>query len=221
MSEVLKRLSNVTIIDRLELVKLKGEEMAQVMVEANNDNTKPVRVIDNIAMFFSDDALFEAMELNSPDLKLIAEYRGVKFEDEDLFVIAKMVALKDRIAADLLALVPPPPPYEFATAPRDWKLETSGIVISKTRIYRKGNSEYCIGHKTLEKVWNKVAPRWADETISHRGQTLMYIAAGGYNSRSVEQYDESIKIGCQRIQRYELEAVALKLGWTFPEVTKK
>lgn len=219
MSEVLKRLSNVTIIDRLELVKLKGEEMAQVMVEANNDNTKPVRVIDNPSMFFSDDALFEAMELNSPDLKLIAEYRGVKFEDEDLFVIAKMVALKDRIAADLLALVPPPPPYEFATAPRDWKLETSGIVISKTRIYRKGNSEYCIGHKTLERVWKTVSKQWAAGEKGSR--YLMSVSAGGYHGRDVRLDDGDLKIGCQRIKRYELEALALKMGWDFPEVTKK
>lgn len=221
MSEVLKRLSNVTIVDRIALVKLKGDEMAQVMVEANNDNTKPVRVIDNPAMFFSDDALFEAMELNSPDLKLIAEYRGIKFGDEDLFVLQKVVELKNRVAAELLAMVPPPPPYKFGEVPADWKLETSGIVFGKSRLYRKGNSEYCIGYVALEKVWNKVAPRWADETFQHRGQTVMYVSASGYNSRGVDQHDSYIKIGCQRIQRYELEAVALKLGWTFPEVPKK
>lgn len=215
MTEVLKRLSNVTIVNRLALVKLKGDEMARVMIEASNDPTKPVRVIDNMSAFFSDDALFAAMEFNSPELKLIAEFRGIKFADEDLFVLSKVVDLKDRVAADLLAMVPPLPPYQFGVAPKDWSLETSDITIGKTRIYRKGRSEYCIGHKTLERVWNALSKKWA--AGEHNSRHVMNVSAGGYHSRDVRLEHDVVRIGCQSIQRYELEAVALQLGWDFPE----
>jgi hypothetical protein len=218
MSNVFKRLSNVTIVDRTVLVKLKGDDLAAAMVEASNDPTKPVRVIDNPVTFFSDAALFTAMEFNSPELKLIAEFRGIKFADEDLFVLSKVVDLKDRVKADLLAqipLAPPPPPYPFAKVPDGWTYEDN-IVVKGNMISRK-YSDYRISLKQLERLWNRGALYW----LKQSNDDLLNVQAGGHHReasffRKGERGEERIVIGCQEIHRYEIEQVALKLGWTFP-----
>lgn len=218
MSEVLKRLSNVTIVDRGALVKLKGDELAAVMIEASNDPTKPVRVIDNIAFFFSDDALFNAIDTNSADLALIAEYRGVKFDDADRFVITKAIELRERIRQDLISLTPPPPPYPFKKLPDGWTF-ADNIAIKGIMVRRiKGNTSYSISLKQLEKVWNMAVRYWLKLSSTDR----ISIQAGGDIRRATayrtgEDGAERVTIGCQEILRYELEQVALNQGWVFPE----
>lgn len=205
-----------TIIDRNKLNKLKADEMNTVLAAAYTGGAT-VHIIDNVNTFFDDTALFQALETNSPLLSLILEKRGVQVSEEDMFIVGKYVALVNRLGADLLALIPPPPPYTFADVPEGWTVATQ-IVFGKTMIKRKtGNRDYGIGFKALEAIWNRASKRWAGQIELSR---YVSVRAGGY-SKEANINDDNIRVGCQTIQRYEIEQVALHLGWAFPEVKSK
>lgn len=201
-----------TVVDRAQLNKLKADEMNNVLAEAYKDGANVV-IIDNVKTFFDDTALFGALETNSPLLPLILEKRGVTVSQEDMFIVQKFIELNDRIKTDLAALVPPLPPYTFATVPDNWSVEKN-LKIGTTRIMRKiNNSGYGIGIKTLKQVWAHASKYWAGHAVGRHGPS---IRVSDYN-RTPYVNTNHITIGCQQVERYEIEQLALHLGWDFPE----
>ena len=220
MTEVFKTLSNAIIVSRPALAALKGPEMETALATIYSNPAVPVRIVDNMGIFFSDQSLLDAINSNSEDLAVIAEFRGIVFGDDEKFVITKMAELRARVAAELLANKPSAiEAWKFAAVPSGWTVDEH-IKIKKTTISRKtGDTGYTIGIKTLEKVWNMAAAYWAGSATRDR----VDVQAGGYNRTATcykrgEDGVERVNIGCQTIKRFELEQVALRMGWTFPEV---
>lgn len=221
MSDIVTVLKAGTIVDRAKLNKLKADEMNTVLAAAYTGGAT-VHIIDNVKTFFDDTALFQALETNSDLLPLILEQRGVTVSEEDMFIVGKYVALVNRLGADLLALIPPPPPYTFADVPEGWTVEAN-LNLGKVSLRRKkSNSQgdgtgYTVGYKGLQTIWNHASKYWAGQ-ITNR--TTPAIRASDY-SRTGYVYDNKVEIGCQTVRRYELEQIALHLGWDFPEVKSK
>ena len=204
------------VVDRAGLNKLKTVDMAATLAEIYSKG-KQVHLVDNVKQFLGTPSLIKALDDNSPALPLILEARGVALNDDDVDIVRQFAEVKQHVLDRLAALVPPAPPYPFAEVPEDWSVDTHIKFQTKQIKRAKGNTDYSIGYKTLEKVWGHAAAVWAGNS---KDRLFNGIQAGGY-WRDVQVHDSFVEIGCQRIQRYELEQVAVDRGWTIPEVKQE
>lgn len=210
--DFITELNSGIVVDRNGLNKLKTADLAAVLSDIYSKG-KPVRIEDNVRAFFGNTNLFRALEANADGLNLILEQRGVVLSDLQKAVISDFWELKLNVQDQLDLLAPPVPSYQFAEVPEGWSVDTHIKFLSKSVKRAKGNTDYTIGYKTLEKVWDHAAAVW---TNNKKDRRLSDVQAGGYY-RDVHVQDDRVDIGCQRVQRYELEQVALKQGWKFPE----
>jgi hypothetical protein len=195
------------IMQKSDLVAMDPAKMTEFMAEISVSG-KPIRFVDSIPYFFSTKNVLACVdEVDVESLKLIAEHREMVITDEEYELMSRMKVLK----ASLIARIETSKmDYPFAKVPDGWSVETS-LHISKTTVNRVRN-DYTITIKTLEKIWNMASKQWAgDETATAR----MNINASGY-SRTAVVGKNKIDIGCQRIERFEIEQVAVHFGWEFP-----
>ena len=217
MTEVAIKLTAGTVVDRQLLNKVKSEDLAAVMASIYADPTKQVIVVDNVTQFFSTKNLVTALDTNASELPLILEHRGITLNDDDIDVVRQFSEVKQHVLDRIAALTPPPPPYEFAAVPADWEIDDR-IKFNQSSVRRMNDTSYSISHKMLREVWDACRRHWAGIKKCRRRD--VYVRASGY-SNYLEVSDTHIDIGCQRIQRFELEQVALRLGFDFPVVTVK
>lgn len=203
------------VVDRAGLNKLKTDEMATSLAEIYGKG-KTVMIMDNVRGFFSNANLFRALEGNAEGLDLILEQRGIELTEDQKDLVTNFNNLKAYINDQIAALTPPPPPYPFATVPEGWDVETHIKFTTNTIRRIKGGTDYAIGIKACKNLWDWVAPYWAGN-VDSLGRRSHYVRASGYGNYA-EPDRTSIDIGCQTIRRHELEQVALKMGWDFPEV---
>ena len=212
MTEVAIKLIAGTVVDRQLLNKVKSEDLAAVMAGIYADPKTQVIVVDNVAQFFSTKNLLTALDQNAVELPLILEYRGITLNADDIDVVRQFSEVKQHVMDRIAALTPPPPPYPFAEVPEDWDIEAK-IKFNTASIRRMDNTSYSISNKMLKEVWEAAAGHWTGGDKVHRG--TLYVRASGY-SNWLEVYDNHIALGCQKIQRFELEQVALRMGWDMP-----
>ena len=212
MTEVAIKLISGTVVDRQLLNKVKSEDLAAVMAGIYADPKTQVIVVDNVAQFFSTKNLLTALDQNAVELPLILEYRGITLNADDIDVVRQFSEVKQHVMDRIAALTPPPPPYPFAEVPEDWDIEAK-IKFNTASIRRMDNTSYLISNKMLKEVWEAAAGHWTGGDKVRRG--TLYVRASGY-SNWLEVYDNHIEIGCQKIQRFELEQVALRMGWDMP-----
>jgi hypothetical protein len=217
MTEVAIKLTTGTVVDRQLLNKVKSEDLAAVMAGIYADPKTQVIVVDNVAQFFSTKNLLTALDQNAAELPLILEYRGITLNADDIDVVRQFSEVKQHVMDRIAALTPPPPPYPFAEVPADWDIEAK-IKFNTASIRRMSDTSYSISNKMLKEVWDRSAQTWSGKMSV--GRRELFVRAAGYNNW-LEVYDERIEIGCQKIQRFELEQVALRMGWDFPAVTVK
>ena len=211
--DFINELNSGIVVDRNGLNKLKTADMAATLAETYAKG-KQVVLVDNVKQFFGNTNLFKALEGNTDGLELILEKRGIELTDDQKALVVNFNNLKGYIQDQIAALTPPPPPYPFADVPDGWSVETH-IKFQVKQIKRaQGNTDYSVGYKTLEKIWTHAAAYWAGLSKDRR---LNGVQAGGY-WRDVHVNDTYIEVGCQRVQRYELEQVAVARGWALPEV---
>lgn len=97
------------------------------------------------------------------------------------------------------------PPYPFAANPQGKpKLEF-------TNTHVKNGSGYKLTLRQAKLIWDQAAPFWASGKRPER----LDVQADGY-SRGVSFYDNHIEIGCQNVSRWQVEQLALQMGWDFP-----
>jgi len=213
MSTVAIKLKSGTVVDRKKLNALQSAEMQETLTSLYSTIGARIVIVDNTYEFFSKRSLLAALDSNDPNLDLIVEKAGVQITQDDMDIIKKFGELKNRILDAYDANIPAVP-YPFQTVPEDWTVDNN-VEITVTHVRRKNNKEYQIGLKTLEKLWNKASPWWANGSKANTHPGYMTIQASGY-SRDAMFTSNQINIGCQTIQRYELEQIAQHLGWNIP-----
>lgn len=204
-------LSKAVIVDRAGLNKLPTNEMAPALAEIYGRD-KPVIIMDNTASFFSDTSLFSKLDNNGPDLDMILEKRGIILTEEQWGVITSFHDLKGYILTQIEALRPPPPPYEFAKVPDGWTVLTH-LRVSKSRVIRHPGNGYYMTIKQAQQLWEYASQYWAGNTKDRFGVGREY----GTHWKVPEFTNTSIRVGCQEVQRYEMEQLALSQGWVFPQ----
>lgn len=143
------------------------------------------------------------------------ETSGVQLTDDEKAAVKAIESIRAKFEATFGL---PTPPYPFAAVPEGvdpmakLTVKTTGSRPTVTR----GN--YTISLKRAKILWLQASKLWlANETKKQTGRLAYgtYTTYAGY-SRSPDIRPNSIDIGCQTINRYELEALALNQGWEFP-----
>ena len=212
--ELITEVGDASVVDRQKLNKLSTEELAATLAALYSKKDHTVLIVDNPRNFFSTKNLMRELDTNGEGLHVILKYRGVKLTDAQIETIELFAHVKAAIEDQLIAMTPPVPPYPFADVPEDWSIETHIKFLSKQVRRAQGNTDYAIGYKTLERIWNHAAAVWSG---NRQGRAIGNLSIAGY-WRDTNVQDNYVSIGCQRIQRYELEQVAQARGWAFPEV---
>jgi hypothetical protein len=177
---------------------------------------KKIIVVDNIATFFSrknfKNILDNILTVEYADLKLeaIAKYNDYSISFEEIQLIKNTRLIEKNIISgvfnkDKTVNIDG---YEFAPVPEDWIL-SENIEITDKSIKRVG-FPYMIGHKSLLQVWVKARDYWKTGS----GKDYFSVRASG-QYRNTYLFKDSIKIGCQTVKRFELEQVAVELGFPF------
>jgi hypothetical protein len=203
-------LNSGIVVERTAFEKLKNEDLGAGLAKIYSEN-KPVVIVRSAQAFFNRENLIKVIDSNDQTaLPIILEKLGIEFTDEFKVVITSFARIKAQIL-ESLQLSPASNVYTFADVPKNWSIDQ--LKITDRNIYRKNNSNYSIGHKTLERIWKYASNIWIGNT---RGPEFT-VSAAGYSSRNVSVQTDTVYVGCQSIERFELEAVAQKLGWEFPE----
>lgn len=211
MTEVAIKLTAGTVVNRQLFNRVESEDLAEVMADIYADAAKQVIVVDDVTQFFSTKNLITALDTNASELPLILEHRGITLNADDIDVVRQFSEVKQHVLDAIIAALTPLP-YEFAAVPAEWDIDLR-IKFNQSSVRRIDNTSYSLSHKTLRKVWDACSSHWAGSWRPWHQD--VYVRASGY-SNYLEIYDDHIEIGCQKIQRYELEQVALRMGFDFP-----
>lgn len=205
-------LNSAVVVDRTGLQKQKTDAMNQALAGIYQSG-KTVIMVDSATAFFSNKNLLKTMEdpESIADFSVILEHHGVQLSAEEFDMLVSYHALKQRIKDIIQSQIPS---YPFADVPDDWSAETH-LTFLKHSIRRTNDTNYSIGVKILESIWKRASAYWAGHS---KNTSIGTIRASGYYREGTILAD-AVKIGCQQIRRYEIEQVALKLGWAFPEET--
>lgn len=202
------------VVQRSVLASAKQDALTELMNQIATSGKKML-VVENLNEFFGIPNLINAVNKGDTEtLTVVAEKQEIEINAYDLDLIDAFGRFKDNLIAAANAKLPP---YTFATVPEGWTV-TDNLTVGKQSVSRrKGETGHSIGIKTLERVWKAASLVWnGDQGAIRRVDS---ISASGYN-RDAHIKPAMVEIGCQTIQRYELEQVALHMGWTFPEKLK-
>lgn len=201
-------------LDHSVLKRMGADEMTAAMLQFYHAEYPPV-VVDNLRTFFSLSNLEKELIEPGTWVPFLLAERGIQVTPEEIETLMRATAIRKRLleAAREAGGVD----YPFARVPDGWVFDDVIEVKTNTVRRKTGDTGYSIGHKSLLKVWKAVSPVWAG--FRKRDEVdLGYVDASGYRGRSVSfDRDGNVKIGCQTIQRFELEQVAVHMGWDMPK----
>ena len=107
--------------------------------------------------------------------------------------------------------------YQAETPPESFKVIDSFVITNK-RIARvnETNSDHYLTANDFKKIFNRCLNTWKDGTEL---PSFRFRRSNG-NAHTIDIRTDRVEIGCQRLQRYEAEALAIELGFyglPFPE----
>lgn len=207
-------LSKNFVVQRSVMITSKPDVLTDLMNKIATSGKKMI-VVDMLNEFFGVPNLINAINKGDTEtLTVVAEKQGIEVSAYDLDLIHAFGALKEKFLSLAKAKLPP---YTFAAVPEGWTIAGDLNIGKQSISRRKGETGYSIGIKTLERLWQVASAVW--NGVEGASRKINSISASGYNRDGTIKNDH-ITIGCQTIQRFELEQVALHLGWAFPEVVK-
>jgi hypothetical protein len=214
ISKKYEELKSAIVIER-SLFEEKNDVISEFIYDKMSSSSGVI-VVDKLSTFFSKTNFESLMHRASVEkdwalkLRAIGEKRGFAISVDTMNAIANFANLKRELIGELFQINSAiGSSYELADVPKNWNIETA-FKFNKTTV---SNGNYSIGYKTAEKIWNIVSPIWAGSVLPTKRQ---YVTIGSY-SRHLEIHKDQVGIGCQTVKRFEVEQIALKMGWAFPE----
>ena len=215
MTDTYITVNDTLIVDKSAMGRMDDCQLTDFLAAVSQAPARTIRVVPNIKQFVSKKSLTDALiegNGNITEVSTLAAYIGASVSDSDAVLIMNFHRLKQRLLEQHDTFTKKnAPTYPFAKIPDAWDIERE-LVFGKSYISRTNGGSYTIGYKTLQSIWNTARPYWGD--ASGKCPKNLSIRASGC-SRFASIKRDQVEIGCQRIQRYELEQVALRLGWDF------
>lgn len=167
---------------------------------------KTVRYVDSLTDFFDPKARYAAFVKSG-----FTDTQGVTLTTAEIDALKLVDSIKDKFktAFTVAAATPPKPAYVKAPVPANIKDPLSGITIGAKALKRNG---YSLSRSAFEKtIWPQARDFWRGERSS--SYTNNFRAEG--TTRYATFSNSALSIGCQTLQRYQVEALAEKLGLEF------
>jgi hypothetical protein len=202
-------LASGMVLDRSVFVGQTVAEMKATLDTVKGARLKALTVIENGATFFTAANMLELIKASDQNYKLIAEKAGVTLRDDDVAAIVTAEATKKAIEAQM---IPPIPPYPFATVPDGWKVTDYFELCNGDKSFRRKGRTESIGLVQAELIWRYLSEPWSKGGV---------IYSKYFRDNRVCQEGDDIRVGCQRAKRFEIEQIAIWRGWKFPEPAKK
>lgn len=161
-----------------------------------------VRYVDNLKTFFDPKARY-AEFVKSGDTQ------GVELSDEEKNALKLIEGIKSKFDAAFTLPTPPKAPYVKVDLPRNVRNPLSSVTVSGGSVRRSG---YSLPIAEVKKLWEDAREFWRSGKSSGELSGRRF---SGDRYRTPRITAKSVAIGCQRIKRYELEALAAKQGWEF------
>lgn len=215
MTDPVYRTSSGTVIDREVLLKKSSAELIEIF-EAVRYSANRVLVVDRAATFFTVNNMIKLIEANNPDYVLISDKLDKRLTLSQIEAIQTAVSLKNT----LLDNAPNPTNYTFETiVPEGWAFEDNYEIYGNGKYIKRTNAlegqRYSATLAQAERLWMFCVPSWADWNLLSQPRKLAYFHISG-DSRRCDVSEHYVQVGCQRVNRYELEQLALNQGWKFP-----
>jgi len=214
MTDYAIKLNSGTVVSRPRLNSLAAGELSAALQDLYQTPGAVVKIVDDFKKFFSVDSLLTAMDTSDlTDLNLIADHLKITIDQADLDAVRRAAEVKTKIqTAAAVAQEALRPAYPFWEVPVGWTV-SDRLTITATHVYRKGSADRRLGVRTLQTLWERVSPYWAGNVGS--------VSIDNISRHYTYAYSNRVEVGCQTIQRYELEQLALHQGWEFPKVDIK
>jgi hypothetical protein len=213
---ILYILNSGIVLDRTALASLNSAQTEETLATIRSaPRGASLRVVDNAQTFFTAGNLIAALKAGSDDARLIADHVRITLNAGDVSVIKRAEELQAEIIEKMKPVLPP---YKFATTPVGWAIEDD-LNIGKARVSRKRafagvGRGYPLSLLQARRIWDVASKVWNGDESAPR--SVLGVRADGY-SRNAYIQSSRVEVGCQNIQRYELEQLALNRGWPFPE----
>jgi hypothetical protein len=200
---------NVTYIDNTRFNVLSIQKRNEVMLFVASLGAMPLSFIDSFVPLMTKRTIIEnikegkdvslslaLLELDTVTPKMLTDLREARIQ-YDIALAPIVVAIQGMTSS-----------YPFVTdAPSNSKPLT---LISNGK--KVSNGPHSMGIATAKRIFALAIKHWSAgrNSVTHAG----YQSIDGYN-RNPEIRKDFIEIGCQTIQRYDVEQFALAQGWDF------
>lgn len=197
-TDLFKVLSAVVLVNAPVFRKVSANNLPKAFADLN-ESGKPLIFEENITKLTHTPSVITRMS-QGEDVSISLELLDVALSPIEQSAI--------RLYHQIIERLKPAtgPYYPFAEAPANFVLFDHIKINSKT-MTRNG---YSSSISVAERVWKVCYKYW----LGLSTDTKMSGSFDGY-SRNVKISDKFVEVGCQTINRYEIEALALHLGWEF------
>lgn len=200
-TELYKVLSAVVLVNAELFRKTSAAQIPATLAEMQTHN-KPLQFEDKVISLTHVPTIIDKM-VKGEDVSLSLELLDVNLSDDEQKSLGLFRGVVDKLKSFA-------PPYPFAEVPPTFNIDEK---IKKnpngTKLQRAGHS---IGVATAKRIWNTARVHWVSG--KQTSKAMGRVSADGYG-RYPQIYPTYVAIGCQTIQRYELEQLALREGWDF------
>lgn len=204
------------VLDRSVFIGQSAAEMNTTLTTLRGiSSKKALTVIESGLVFFTAANMLQLIKSGNQDYRLIAEKAGITLNERDVQTIVAAEISKKVIEA---AMTPPIPPYPFKPVPDGFVASEKFELTNNNRSIRRVGTaalEYRVSVAGAQRLWAYLSESW----VKGRVPASQYMNVG--SERRIVQEGDMIRIGCQNVQRFEIEQIALWQGWKFPEPVKK
>lgn len=206
MGNIIVELKDTLVVDASEFKRLSADKMAEVNSQINSQ-TKKIVFVESVQKL-KDKVVIIKKLLSGEDVSISLELINVELNEEEY----NAVSLIPGIIAKINNL---PTTYMFDKVPSDFVFEkTFQKSTNYIRYSEHGNASfyYTIGYKAIDKIWEKAKKHWSNDST---GSTYIETLKINGEWKDPEICSTHVRIGCQRIERYKVEQLALFLGLSF------
>lgn len=201
VDQVSKLLSMCLLVSREAFGKETAAKQTEILTRSSG---KPIVFVNNFSCLKDKKKLTERL-LNGDDVTMELEFNEIELSDDEKKALAAVKPVLERLrgpVSDYNWTIEASDAEDFLID-RNWRLFGTDTNIGNPAGYR-------LGKPTCKKVWNFASRFWYDGTTAVVGEIR---TSDGYNRATPTVSSREVTIGCQRISRKEVEAVAHYYGF--------